>query len=792
MKISINWIKDWVDLDGISPEEIVERFNLSTAEIEGVEYRGANVSGVVVGKIVELEDIEGSKNHLLKVDVGDEQLQIVCGAPNARVGLVTCVAKVGANVQGFKITEAKRNGISSFGMCCGADELGIGSDTTGIIELPAEYESKLGVDIKTLFPIDDVVFEIDNKSLTNRPDLWGHYGMARELACIFKRELKPIEALDLSAFDGLPEVGIKVESAGCQRYSAMTAENITVKKSPIPMAIRLCYCGMRDINLLADITNYVMLEIGQPMHAFDGDKVQEIVVKDADKGEKLLTLEGEEHEMPEGAIVIRDGNRVPVAIAGVKGGMLSGISDETTSVLFESATFESSKIRKASRTIGLITDSSQRYEKSLDPEMTELALARILKILKDVDAGIVVTSSFSDCYPFHYETKTITVTPEFICSRVGAEISADVIVETLVRLGFAVKCEGKEINITVPSWRGTKDVSMKEDIVEEVARIYGYDNIEAKPFAFPSVPAVQMSSHTNEYSVKYLLSTKYGMNELHSYIWNYEAFNKEYNILAVSHLALKDSSNAGQSGLRSELVPTLLKFFHENKNSFDNMGIYEIGRVVTGFDENGLAIEKKKLAVLLASTEKSEEELFFEMKAIALDISKNVIGVDADLVRAENFPAYVHPRAVGILKTREAEYGYLGLLHPTTMKALDKKYKVAVMELDFGALASARAFAVKAKQVSKFQNVIIDFTFMVPENMKWAEFMAMLSKCRSKILRGYSYVTEFKSGDMAGMKALTVKAELASFDHTLTSDEIESFRNEVIVTMLKNKINLKA
>ena len=791
MKISINWIKEWVDLDGISPEEIIKRFNLSTAEIEGVEYLGSNVSGVVVGKIVELSDIENSKNHVLKVDVGSEKLQIVCGAPNARVGLLTCVAKVGANVQGFKITEAQRNGITSYGMCCGADELGIGADTSGIIELPAVYEAHIGEDIKTLLPIDDVVFEIDNKSLTNRPDLWGHYGMARELACIFKRELKPIEALDLSKFDGLKQLAIRVDSKACQRYSAMTAENITVKKSPLAMAIRLCYCGMRDINLLADITNYVMLELGQPMHAFDNEKVQEIVVKDAVAGEKILTLEGEEHEVPAGSILIADGNLEPVAIAGVKGGMLSGITDDTTSVLFESATFESSAIRKASRTIGLITDASQRYEKSLDPEMTKLALARILLHLKNIDSGVVVTSAFSDVYPFHYDKKTINVTPEFICGRVGAEIKTEDIVDTLERLGFDVKCDGTNIEIAVPAWRGTKDVSMNEDIVEEVALIYGYDNIEAKPFEFPSVPAVQMASHTNEYATKYLLSTKYNMNEVHSYIWNYDAFNKEYNIETVSHLHLKDSSNAGQSGIRSELAPTMLKFFVENKNSFDRVAIYEIGRVVDGIDENGLAIEKKKLSIVIGDTEKTEAELFYELKAIALDIAKNVIGVDADLAKCESFPAYIHPRAVGELKTREAEFGYVGLLHPTTAKVISKKHKVAVMEIDFGALSNARAFAVKAKQVSKYQNVIIDFTFMVPDTMKYAEFMAMLGKCRSKILRGYSYVTEYKSPEMGDMRALTIKAELASFDHTLSSDEIETFRTDVISTMLKNKINLK-
>lgn len=320
MKISINWIKEFVNLDGIETEEIIKRFNLSTAEIEGVEYRGSNVSGVVFGKVLSVDDIEGSKNHLLKVDVGTEVLQIVCGAPNVHVGMITCVAKVGANVQGHKISEAGRNGIMSYGMCCGYDELGIGADDSGIIDLEGEYT--LGQDVKEVFPIDDVVFEIDNKSLTNRPDLWGHYGIARELACIFDRELLPLEKVDMSAFDGLTPINIKNESKNCYRYSGLSIENVTVKKSPIPMAIRLCYCGMRDINLLADITNYLMLELGQPMHAFDNEKVESIVVRDAVAGDKLLTLEGEEHDIPEGAVLISDGKRTPVAIAGIKGSTL--------------------------------------------------------------------------------------------------------------------------------------------------------------------------------------------------------------------------------------------------------------------------------------------------------------------------------------------------------------------------------------------------------------------------------------------------------------------------------------
>ena len=789
MKISINWIKEFVNLDGIETEELIKRFNLSTAEIEGVEYRGSNVSGVVFGKVLEVSDIENSKNHLLKVDVGTETLQIVCGAPNVHVGMTTCVAKVGANVQGHKISEAGRNGIMSYGMCCGYDELGIGSDDSGIIDLDGEYA--LGQDVKEVFPIDDVVFEIDNKSLTNRPDLWGHYGIAREFACIFDRELKPLDTINSSAFDGLKPIDIINESKNCYRYSALSVDNVQVKKSPIPMAIRLCYCGMRDINLLADITNYVMLEIGQPMHAFDNEKVQSIIVRDASENEKLLTLEGEEHDIPVGATLISDGNRTPVAIAGVKGGLLDSISDDTTSVLFESATFDSASIRKTSRTIGLITDASQHYEKSLDPEMTKTGIERIIYLLKNIDNGIIVSSSFSDVYSKKYDKIQITVTAEFISRRVGENISADFIVSTMKKLGFGVQVNGDDIILDVPSFRATKDISMKEDIVEEVARIYGYDNINPMPLSLDCVPAPQIKEHEVEYQTKYTLASKYGLNEVHSYIWNYDGFNNEYKIDTVSHLSLMDSSCAGQSGIRSELVPTLLKFYNENKNSQNGVGIFEIGRVVTGLDENNLAIEKKKLAILLASQNKTESELFFELKAMIVDIAKNIVGVDVDAKAIETFPSYIHPRAVASVSSREADYGYFGVLHPTNMKLFDKKYKVAVLEIDLSLLANARAYTQKAKQVSKFQNVLIDFTFNVPKDMKYAEFMQLLSKARAKILRGFELVSIYSDPQTPEIKAISVQAELASFDHTLTSQEIEEFRNNVLATMLKNKIALK-
>ena len=275
MKISLNWIQDYVDLSDISTEEIVKRFNLSTAEIENVECMGAKTYGVVFGKIIEVSDHPTNKHwHILKVDVGTKTLQIVCGAPNVRKGMVTCVATDGGSVNGFKISIAKRGEIESQGMCCSAAELGIGADDDGIIDLQGDYP--IGADIKSVWPIDDIVLEIDNKTLTNRPDLWGHYGMAREFAAIFGRELKKMDIDDLSKYDDLPKIPVAIHTDNCYRYSSISVQNISAKKSPREMAIRLNYAGMRDINLLADLTNYVLLDVGLPMHAFDNKIVDAI------------------------------------------------------------------------------------------------------------------------------------------------------------------------------------------------------------------------------------------------------------------------------------------------------------------------------------------------------------------------------------------------------------------------------------------------------------------------------------------------------------------------------------
>lgn len=789
MKVSLNWIKDYVDLDGISADEIVKRFNLSTAEIENVEYKGANTHGVVFGKVLEVADHPTNSHwHILKVDIGEKTLQIVCGAPNVREGMVTCVATSGGAVNGFKISVAKRGDITSEGMCCSEAELGIGSDDDGIMDLDGDY--KIGEDIKKVWPIDDIVLEIDNKTLTNRPDLWGHYGLAREFAVIFDRPLKQIKVEDLKKYEKLEKVNISVESKNCYRYSGIKAENISVKSSPDYMKLRLNYCCMRDINLLADLTNYVMMDVGLPMHAFDSKVVSGITVKDAEDNTKMLTLEGEEHTLKAGSVIICDQDKTPVAIAGIKGGLKSGITEETSSVLFEAAVFNSTAIRKTSRAIGLVTDASIRYEKSLDPQKTELALARMIYLLLSIDKKAKVASAFSDCYTYKYPQITIDVTPKFISGIIGEDVAEEKIVKILSGLGFVCSKQAENLSVVVPSYRATKDVSIKEDLVEEVARIYGYDNISPKPLMFEASPVPLKREIALEYETKKYLAEKYNAVEVNSYIWNFADFNAKHKINEPSYVKLMDSSNSGVEGIRSQLVPTLLKFFEENRNDQSNIRIFEIGRVVTGLNQDNLANEEKHLAVVLASQTDSEKDLFFEAKKIIVDLAKTVVGLDVNFVKGEA-PNYYHPINCARVISRTGDYGAMGVLHPVVNNSIDKRFKVVMLELDFSKLASTPVYYKKPRAISKYQQVEMDFNFLVPSSVTYGEFESIMGKYRNKISNGFSFVDLYEDKSLGDRKSITIRYELGSMDHTLTGEEIEKFRAELIAHASKNNIILR-
>ena len=440
MLISMNWIGDFVDLRGLDIPALIQRFTLSTAEVEDIYEMGRDLRGVVAGKILTVENHPDSKKlHLLKVDGGDKVYDVVCGAPNVREGLIVPFVKEGGMVGGQEIGMARLAGYESHGMCCSEKELGISADHSGLMELPED--TPVGRDVTELYGIIDTVFEVDNKSLTNRPDLWGHYGIAREFAALSGRELRPLETVSLEQFQSLEPIDIDVQDKElCYRYSGLKVRNITKKISPVDMRIRLFYCGSRAINLLADLTNYLMLEMGQPMHAFDCAKVDSIRVRRFDSPFTFTTLDGTERKVDENTLMIctrSGGEDIPVAIAGIMGGLDSEIEEDTDSLLLESANFDWASVRKSSTRLGLRTDASMRYEKTLDPEMTVPAIGRFMKLLLDIDPQAQVISRLTDVYVKHYPKVELAFDKAYVDRYTGIEIEDGRIMGTLSSLGLS-------------------------------------------------------------------------------------------------------------------------------------------------------------------------------------------------------------------------------------------------------------------------------------------------------------------------------------------------------------------
>ena len=786
MFISINWIKDFVDLSGLDIDELIHKFSLSTAEVENeIFYKGSDVSGVVVAEIKSVENHpESKKLHLLKVDAGDGKLtDVVCGAPNVKVGMKTAFAKVGARLGEIEITPRELAGYTSCGMCCSEKEIGISDDHSGIMELDDSLVN--GTDIKDVMEIDDIVFEVDNKSLTNRPDLWGHYGIAREFAALAGRPLKPLDTVDLTEYKDLPKVDMKIEDPLCYRYSCLQFENITRKISPANMRIRLFYCGMRAINFLADLTNYLMLEMGQPMHAFDSRKVEKIRIKRFEAPFEFQTLDGVDRHIDENTLMICNDN-TPVAIAGIMGGLDSEIVEDTTSLTLESATFDAVSIRKSSARLSHRTDASMRYEKSLDPEMTVTAVARFVKILSDFDGGVKVTSSLTDEYAKKFDKVTLSFDKRFVDRYTGIEIDNETIVKTLTALGFNVKLDGDDFTVDVPSWRATKDVTLKADIIEEITRIYGYDNFDVHTAAAPLYPVRPFAEKSIEDKIKDILVKEFSLHEVHSYIWEYSDEYKKLGIVTEPNVKLLNATNPNIETIRKSMIPTQLCQIKTNSSYAPSFGIFEIGRTVDGIDENNLCREHKKLAVTLFSKTETTETLYFKlirMISVAVDDIKHK---SLSFTAKETGLNYIHPKNFNAIVCDDKEIGEIGVVHPEVLKNIDKKANVVFLEVDMKDLVETENAGIKYAEASKYPSIEVDVTFVADTFRPIKEAIALIN---SELVKKTSVVDTYND---ANGKSITIRIVFSHPERTLVKDEVMAIVNELIAKLESKGIKLKA
>ncbi len=793
MFISMNWISEFTDLSGIDLKELIGRFTLSTAEVEDIYELGRDIKDVVVGKIVEIKDHPNSKKlHLVKVDIGSEVVDCVCGAPNIFVGAVVPFAKLGGQVGELKIEEVKIAGVPSRGMCCSEKELGISEDHSGLMILEDNYP--LGTDIKEFMQIEDTVFEVDNKSLTNRPDLWGHYGIAREISVLTKRPLKPLDVADTSIFKDLSPIDVKVEDTDKTfRYSCIAVSNVKVKKSPINMRIRLTYCGMRPINLLADLTNYLMMELGQPMHAFDYGKVSKIRVKTFPEPIDFLTLDGVERKVDTNTLMICD-DKEPICIAGIMGGELTEITEETDSVLLESANFDGTSVRRSAVRLGLRTDASSRYEKTLDPELTISAIRRFIKLLMEIDPGVKVMSSLTDCYVKHYDTITINFDKAYVDKYTGIDISSDRIEETLTGLGFILTRNGDSFTAIVPSWRATKDVTMKADIIEEITRIYGYDNFDVHSTKSLLIPVRQSDKRENEYRMKLMLAQRYAMNEVHSYIWYESKLNKEMGIVTEPNIRVINSVTAENDTVRSTIIPSLLGFIYKNADTYPEMGIFEIGRVADGLKEDGLANERKRLGLVMASKKMSEKEVYFKIKEIIEQLlltAKNTVP-SFTAKDTEGKSNYIHPVNCTSILLEGSEIGYFSVLNPRIRNNIDKKLNVVFAEIDLERMEQTAAEPLNYKEVSKYPGVTVDLSLLADKTMRYEAIEEAIKGYPCEYLQGYHLIDIFEDEKLLpDKKSITIRFEFGSMDRTLEGQETNAMVEGLLQTLKEKGLELR-
>lgn len=762
MLISCNKLKSHIknsnDIDWLG---IWDTFTLRCAEVENVKVVGNTFEGVVVAEIKEcIEHPDSDHLHILQVDVGeDELIQIVCGAPNVRVGLKTALVRVGGRIDDITITARPLRGVLSNGMCCSGAELSISDNHDGILELPTTWKN--GEDIKKYLPeIDDIIVEIDNKSLTNRPDLWGHLGIAREICAITNHELLPLEVLEIP--NTLEDLDIKIVNSDlCYRYTGLKIDNIINNKTPLDMQIFLYYVGMRSISLLVDLTNYLMLELGQPMHAFDSRIVKNIEVDLAHAGDKFTTLDKETRTLTKDMLMIKNGSEY-FAIAGVMGGLDSEILEDTTSVFLESATFNAGSIRKTAVALGLRTESSARYEKSLDPNMTDMAIKRLAYLLKRENPEMKFASNLTDVYPNKLTSEEIILDKKTLAVYMGVTLSDELVTNILEKLGFKVSVEKDAYVVVPPTNRATKDIKIKEDVIEEIARIYGLENFNPKPLKLDLIPKNLDTVFDQEYEVKRLLATKYNMHEVHSYLWYDTSILKEWDIKRDNVKLLgKDVNNI----LRDDMPLSLMNIVRENFKNYNSFKIFEIGTVIVN-NKN-----KRVLTIILTDTEKNLEKIYNEAKNIVKYLFKALKNKEVEFISCDSNKDYVDAYVTKSINLDGSLAGELNIVKKEYTSKMSKKKSIVTVEIDFDLYVSLTKEVKMAEEVSKYPVVTLDYTII--NDKKYSDLLASINKFKSNLIKKHELVSVYENKYM-------IRYTIGSDTKTLEQKDLQSFKERFI------------
>lgn len=799
MKVSLNWVKKYVDLpDYITTKQIATDLTLRTVEVEGYENTEEKFHDIIVGKILEVnEHPNADKLRVCKVDIGDgEPKQIVCGGSNLYTNEMVVVCKPGAEVywhgesELMKIKDSKVRGVDSYGMICGAEEVYLenifpAKDEDEIVDL-AGIDCYPGQSITEIIDMKDVVLEIDNKSLTNRPDLWGHYGIARELSAIYDVDLKPIEKVKIDS--KLPKYDVVIEdTTKCQRYVAVEIDNVYEKRSPLWMQSAIIKGGMRPINAIVDITNYVMMAVGQPLHAFDKTHVDgnKIIVRNARDGEELLLLDNNTIELTTDDLVISD-SKDAMALAGIRGGKKDSILPETTGVVLEVANFTAKTIRKTGKRFDEKTDASIRYEKNLDTQRVGEGLNLALALFKEIfpESKIV---AFNDVYPVKTKNEKINVSEEFLDTRLGKKIDRETITRVLTRLGYEVNYKNGIYTVVVPTYRSTGDVSLKDDVMGDIARLLSFESFEAQPLTISFDHAVLQNKVLLETRIKEYLSNRCGFYEIFTYPWINEKYIDAASLNKEDSIKLATPPSPEEAYLRSSLVPGMLEAISKNLRYFDSFKMFEMAQVFIkgeyheSSEDETLPIHKKLLTGSVVGS--NPKEIFYELKGVIENISRYTHMKELNFTTECEKPSWADINAYLAIKLDNEIVGYMGLLSVKTMNdAKIKRTNVAIFELDSDMFIPLESRTNKFKHIPVLPSVEKDLSLIVDENITWADMTKYIRSKASDI----KFIEEYRGNQIPeGKKSIMLRVTFDSGDTTLTSEEINTKLDAIIRTLNK-------
>ena len=792
MHISLDWIAQYVDLADLSPQTIANRLTMATAEVEGIETLTRTLDGVRIGRVTAVESLSNQQTFVT-VQCGADQYTTVCGAPNVHLGMKSAFAPAGVTIaEGLTIQERQVSGKTSQGILCSSDELGMGGGHFGILDFPESLAD--GISLSEYIPASDTLLEIDNKSLTHRPDLWGHYGIAREVAAVFERPLRPLQLADLVQSDSLPAYPLSIDDPeNCPVYCCIEITGVAAVPSPLTLQYRLHALGQRTFNILVDLTNYVMLELGQPMHAFDGDQLQAVKIAPFGQRGRFTTLDEQERQMLPEDLMIWNENE-PVALAGIMGGLNSEVSESTTSLLLESANFKDARIRRTATRLGIHTDASQRFEKQQPPANTKIATERFVHLLFDSDLQPQVHSRFTYSGDLKENVRTLDIPIAFFDRRIGNPIAQDKIVSILSSIGFEASITDSTLSVGIPPFRSEKDIALPVDILEEVTRINGYDNLEPKMPNF-SVETITFNDRLQtQHKARRILAQAHGFSEVHSYSWFDETWLKTLGYEPDTTLEMANSSAEHNIRLQTTLLPNIFSAVKKNAILRDRFRLFELGRVYLPDGErdrternvlSGASFQQERLGNL----EEHFRLIKGSLEALTEQLSLSPLTFTPMTKTAVPWQT---PGCCVDVALGETTVGQLGFLSDPLLSEIAPKSQVVWFELNFDVLEGPIFPETTYAAASRYPGSWFDFSIVANTQAGFAALTQTLDEFTHPLLKRREFITFYKGKGLdTGAASYTFRYWIESQEGTLTGEQIEAFQQEYIAFLNSKSLKLR-